>query len=1163
MGAGQILAGTVIAKGGVAAQGAAAANHSQSNLSTSAGMASVTSSYVSSIPFNQAAKFGYGSAAFAYLQTGINFLDNDCDVGQLTAGDIFNIASATASIIPGGQAVGLVFAGLGIAYSFYETYNGPVKIQDINDYWKNFFGSKDKNWKSANRQGKYHIFDPLVLDLDGDGIETIGTNQFDGALFDHDNDGIRTATGWIKSDDGILVIDRNGDGIINNGNELFGDSTTMGDGKYAKNGYAVLKEFDTNGDGKVDASDKNFSKLRVWRDLNQDGITQADELFTLSQVGIKSLNLSNKNTSTSLGNGNTLAQTGTYEKTDGSEHVMGDVNFEYDPRYSEYIDHIELTDEQMQLANLKGVGRVRDLREAAALSSNLTKILKAYSAAETKEEQLALLDKLILEWAKTDPKFTENAQYWISSVWSATESEGTAITPSQERDMIPMPDEELEKYKDKLNILNAFTGESSKIFYTLTEKERQDLYNTIDKTYKDLAETIYQGLLGQTRLQPYLNEICINIDKGNAYLDFSNISALFNQVFSNTPEKAFEDLCDFLIYQPDISKQWTNRYEILSNFLDYAIQNNFTEKWLSNINKEAAINAGVFLASDNNKNVKGTKNNDFLLATVGDNELDGGDGDDIIIGGAGNDTLNGGKGYDILIGGTGDDILNGGDWEKDRYEFTAGHGHDVINDRGEDKAYYQSNRNDLVFKGANLADAQFIRSGTDLIIRAYASDDSVTLPDYFNYRNYYSRSFNFVFDDQTISIDEIKNNYTFTQTGDDNDNVITGWYGKDILNGGAGNDTLYGGDGNDILYGEDGDDLLNGDDGDDILIGGAGNDTLNGGKGYDILIGGTGDDILNGGDWEKDRYEFTAGHGHDVINDRGEDKAYYQSNRNDLVFKGANLADAQFIRSGTDLIIRAYASDDSVTLPDYFNYRNYYSRSFNFVFDDQTISIDEIKNNYTFTQTGDDNDNVITGWYGKDILNGGAGNDTLYGGDGNDILYGEDGDDLLNGDDGDDILIGGAGNDTLNGGKGYDILIGGTGDDILRGGDWEKDRYVFHRNHGQDVVMDKAYNQQQGDILAFENYNSDELWFKQNGNDLIISHIYSTDQVTVKDWFYSNDSRQYSITTSDGKEIFASQVQQLVTAMADFTKNQNDEFSVDEQMLQFNHQTTITSYWGN
>ncbi|WP_306807503.1 calcium-binding protein, partial [Snodgrassella communis] len=148
------------------------------------------------------------------------------------------------------------------------------------------------------------------------------------------------------------------------------------------------------------------------------------------------------------------------------------------------------------------------------------------------------------------------------------------------------------------------------------------------------------------------------------------------------------------------------------------------------------------------------------------------------------------------------------------------------------------------------------------------------------------------------------------------------------------------------------------------------------------------------------------------------------------VFKGANLADAQFTRSGTDLVICAYGEDDSLTLPDYFN--NSYSRAFNLVFDDQTISINEIKNNYTFTITGDDDDNVIVGWYGKDILNGGAGNDTLSGGDGDDILNGDDGDDILNGGNGNDILNGGAGNDTLNGGDGYDILTGGTGNDTLK-----------------------------------------------------------------------------------------------------------------------------------
>ncbi|WP_275415319.1 calcium-binding protein, partial [Snodgrassella gandavensis] len=253
-------------------------------------------------------------------------------------------------------------------------------------------------------------------------------------------------------------------------------------------------------------------------------------------------------------------------------------------------------------------------------------------------------------------------------------------------------------------------------------------------------------------------------------------------------------------------------------------------------------------------------------------------------------------------------------------------------------------------KGATLADAQFTRSGTDLVIQAYGTDDSVTLSNYFNYQNSYNRAFNFVFDDQTISTKEIKSNYAFTITGDDSDNVIVGWYGKDILSGGAGNDTLSGGDGDDILNGEDGDDILNGDNGNDTLNGGAGNDTLNGGAGNDILIGGTGNDILKGGDWYKDRYEFEAGHGQDVIYDQG--NTDYKDQYNDVVFKGATLADAQFTRSGTDLVIQAYGTDDSVTLSNYFNYQNSYNRAFNFVFDDQTISTKEIKSNYAFTITG-------------------------------------------------------------------------------------------------------------------------------------------------------------------------------------------------------------------
>lgn len=65
--------------------------------------------------------------------------------------------------------------------------------------------------------GEWDGSDPLTLDLDGDGLETTGINPTSPILFDHDADGIKTATGWVKSDDAFLVLDRNGNGTIDSG----------------------------------------------------------------------------------------------------------------------------------------------------------------------------------------------------------------------------------------------------------------------------------------------------------------------------------------------------------------------------------------------------------------------------------------------------------------------------------------------------------------------------------------------------------------------------------------------------------------------------------------------------------------------------------------------------------------------------------------------------------------------------------------------------------------------------------------------------------------------------------------------------------------------------------------------------------------------------------
>ena len=297
--------------------------------------------------------------------------------------------------------------------------------------WLNFATG---NWTGLLREMFFHQIDPLALDLNGNGIETLAANGHDGALFDHERLGIRTATGWIHSNDGILVYDRNGDGKINDGGEIFGDNTLLKNGKTAAHGFEAAADLDDNGDGKLDAADSAFGKLGVWRDLNHNGISEAGEIFALKDLRIKSLNLGYTQADKDLGNGNTLAEVGSYTDEDGNEHIMGDLRLSADRLHSRYSNSIPLTDERQQEVNLRGSGRLRDLREAAVQSSELAEVLQQYKNAATKEEQLALRHKLLKAWADTDPQRVKD--FFASALM--TQSEGRkaiGLTPSQVKRM--------------------------------------------------------------------------------------------------------------------------------------------------------------------------------------------------------------------------------------------------------------------------------------------------------------------------------------------------------------------------------------------------------------------------------------------------------------------------------------------------------------------------------------------------------------------------------------------------------------------------------------------------------------------------------------------------------------------------------------------------------
>ncbi|WP_338473496.1 calcium-binding protein [Pseudomonas sp. MS646] len=932
---------------------------------------------------------------------------------------------------------------------------------------------------------------PIILDLDGDGVETLGLSA--GIHFDHDGNQFSEASGWVAPDDGLLVLDRNGNGTIDAGSELFGNNSMGANGNKAANGFLSLSALDENGDGVFDVRDSAFSQVRVWVDDNSDGVSQSGELYSLESVGVAAINTgyeepgavdANGDVSASVidASGNQHRQVGTFLRTDGSIGIAEDVWF-----IADGADTIDLAETTIPsaisiLPNLDGFGNVHNLHTAMALdaSGELKSLLEQFVNANDSTTRQNLVIDILYHWAGVEDIDPESR--------AATQIYGNVIGDAR-----------------KLAVLEAFLGENylgTWCWGTRDPNPHGPAAAILLQSFDNLMAAVYGKLMLQTHFSSMFDGVEIELTETGSVWNVSSIISKLKVQFDNDHEAGAVSITEFgrsLSELGDFGRGLIERLQLAP-----ATEDGLFDSLLKNIGKDSSF---------------GGFGNDVLNGTGLDDSLYGFSGNDRIYGGLGDDLLSGGVGEDYLAGGDGADV----------YEFGRGDGKDTIFNADQDVS---GSKIDKLLFGPSITAADIIvrRNYYDLILEIKGTSDSVTIQSYFDEDTVANHGYavdRVVFDDGSFwTIDQIK---MVVQRPTDGNDVIWGDASINTLKGGLGDDKLYGLANDDLLDGDEGKDLVNGGDGNDVLAGGEGDDSLYGSTGNDVLIGGFGNDFLEGGEGS-DTYQFGKGWGQDTINNPQLGVAEFDA----ITFAdGITSEDVILSQSGTDLVISLRGTTDRLTIKYYFEPSgglSYRVQQVNFA--DGTVWTSDFIS--TMAQNGFEGDDLLPGTDAADSLVGGLGNDTLHGQGSNDSLRGDDGSDTLYGGGGDDIIHGGSGNDILDGGTGKNQLFGEAGEDVIQvaynstdntlaggtgndtlTGSYFSDTYLFNLGDGQDTISEYDPGYSATDVLRFgEDILASDILMRRTGSDLVFMHRNGIDQVTLKAVFDRNTSDSSALASA-------------------------------------------------
>ncbi|WP_205910250.1 calcium-binding protein, partial [Rhizobium sp. FKY42] len=924
--------------------------------------------------------------------------------------------------------------------------------------------------------------DPLILDLDGDGIE-LSSLADSNVHFDYDRDGFAEKTGWVQADDGILVIDANNNGVVDGAGELFGSPS--------KDGFAVLETLDDNRDGKIDFDDAAFAQLRIWQDLDQNGGSDQEELRTLSDADIAAIALERVKIA-GTNNGHNLGYEATFLKADGTSGAAQTIYFQTD-RQDTRADNtpvFTIGAGVSLLPQLPGSGQINSIAWKATVDASFRDgwtALADDAATLTLDVLKGRFENLLIKWAGVE-NVEEGAR-------------GSYVNAQH------------------LAFIEKFFGTSYQEIYAnqgvATSPARPEFGMAIEASFENVTNVLLTVFLSQVSSSAIMRGGAFDVIVDSPYFSYSilNFTDPNESGYNNHGNiaEAVELIVGLMPQEPGPAVDYLSRaLGGLEGMVTTAFGGDRAQY-------QAAISPYLSDISDSILQQVAT-------SIVRGDAVMGTSVDDGLIKLEGNDVFDAGHGDDVIISGTGSDV----------FIYRNGDGSDIIRD----KSTSVSEVDVLILTDLTIEHVTFERIGDTLQIKISESNSTILSENFFYNWGRENRGIDKIrfSDGQELSRQDIA--IRSTTVGDDRNNLVRDTADDDTLRAdrgddqiliSAGNDTVvYAvGDGNDIISDSSG--IITESDtlkllgimpgdvelsrvGNDLLIqinasdeqvvsvnffvkdvqsgslGGWGIDnikfqngivwdkatiakqafirgdnrtnTLSGDTTDDQLTGSKANDSLAGGRGS-DSYFWRTGDGNDTIVESNND-----ANKIDrLILEDVLSGDIELLRRGTSLLIHIKPSGETIDISYQFEGITNIEQEWNatkygieqIVFsngttwdrlkimssivnigldlDIQGVNFGSVPADYRFT----DEFNRVGDFY--DLKSGVFVHNNIFGI--HDIAYGSDLDDteFFNssvgfdnpGNDGHNYYDGRGGNDILVGGNGHDVLIGGTGSDQLYG----------------------------------------------------------------------------------------------------------------------------------